>query len=251
MIDIAQQYWRAFLWTDGQGYSGVAVTLFLLLVSTVGGFLLAIPLAIVRASSNRYLNAPVWLYTYVFRGTPLYVQLLIIYTGIYSLDLVQQHEFTNSFFRSSYNCTILAFILNECAYVTEILAGAIRATPAGEVEAARAFGMSPRTLYTRLILPSAFRRALPTLSNEAIFMLHGTTVAFTATVPDILKVARDANAATYASFQVFTLAAILYLAISLVLIAGFRRAEIRWLDHLGPRQAKADVALLSTLPSKA
>lgn len=243
MIDILHDYWRAFLWTDGQGYSGVVVTLFLLIASTTGGFLLAIPLAIARNSRNRFVSAPVWVFTNLFRGTPLYVQLLIFYTGIYSLQFVQQNEIANSFFRSSYNCTILTFILNECAYVTEILAGAIKATPRGEVEAALAFGLSKCKLYLHLILPSAFRRALPTLSNEVVFMLHGTTVAFTATVPDILKVARDANAATYASFQVFTIAAALYLAISMLLIAGFKGAEIRWLRHLGSRCSHAEIPL--------
>ena len=98
---------------------------------------------------------------------------------------------------------LLAFTLNTCAYTTEIFAGAIRATPYGEIEAARAYGMSPFTLYRRVILPSALRRALPLYSNEVILMLHATTVAFTATVPDILKVARDVNSATYQSFQAF------------------------------------------------
>lgn len=88
-------------------------------------------------------------------------------------------------------------------------------------------------MYRRVILPSALRRSLPLYSNEVILMLHATTVAFTATVPDILKVARDANSATYQSFDSFGLAALIYLAVSFVLIGAFRRAEKRWLGYLG------------------
>src|SRR5262249_52159317 len=140
------------------------------------------------------------------------------------------------FFRSGFHCAILAFALNTCAYTTEIFAGAIRATSHGEVEAARAYGMSGFTLYRRVVLPSALRRALPLYSNEVILMLHATTVAFTATVPDILKVARDANSATYRSFESFGVAALIYLAVSFALVAAFRRAEQHWLAHLAVRR---------------
>jgi histidine transport system permease protein len=152
---------------------------------------------------------------------------------MYSLEFVRTHSLLDAFFRSGFNCAILAFALNTCAYTTEIFAGAIRAIPHGEVEAARAYGMGWFTMYRRVILPSALRRSLPLYSNEVILMLHATTVAFTATVPDILKVARDANSATYQSFESFGIAALMYLAISFALVAAFRRAEKRWLGYLG------------------
>jgi histidine transport system permease protein len=95
--------------------------------------------------------------------------------------------------------------------------------------------MSSFTMYRRIVLPSALRRALPLYSNEVILMLHATTVAFTATVPDILKVARDANSATYDSFNAFGIAALLYLAVSFALVAAFRRAERHWLAYLAVR----------------
>ncbi|WP_028535634.1 ABC transporter permease [Paludibacterium yongneupense] len=234
MSDIIQQFWRAFLWSDGYHFSGVAITLWLLAISIAFGFVVSIPLSVARVSKNKLLAWPVWLYTYVFRGTPLYVQLLLFYTGMYSLDVVRNHEMLNVFFRDGMNCTLLSFGLNTCAYTTEIFAGAIKATPYGEIEAARAYGMSRFTLYRRVIIPSALRRALPAYSNEVILMLHATTVAFTATVPDILKVARDANSATYDSFDAFGLAALLYLCITFVLVALFRRAERKLLAHLRP-----------------
>ncbi|MGG1944156.1 ABC transporter permease [Trinickia sp. NRRL B-1857] len=232
MIEILSQYGRAFLYYDGQGLSGLAVTLWLLVASLVIGFCMALPLAVARVSKNRWLSMPVRCYTYVFRGTPLYVQLLLIYSGVYSLQFIRSHELLNEFFRSGLHCAILAFGLNTGAYTTEIFAGAIRAISHGEVEAARAYGMNRWTMYRRIILPSALRRALPLYSNEVILMLHATTVAFTATVPDVLKVARDANSATYMSFQAFGVAALIYLAVSFALVAAFRRAERHWLAYL-------------------
>ena len=211
------------------------MTLWLLVASIAIGGTLAVPLAVARVSRNPLLRLPVWFYTYVFRGTPLYIQLLILYTGIYSLQVVRDQPTLDAFFREGINCTLLAFALNTCAYTTEIFAGAIRATPYGEIEAGRAYGMSEFTLYRRIILPSALRRSLPFYSNEVILMLHSTTLAFTATVPDLLKVARDVNSATYSSFEAFGLAAVLYAVMVFTLVWLFRRCENRWLAFLQPQ----------------
>jgi histidine transport system permease protein len=235
VIQLIQEYWQNYLYTDGFNFSGLAITLWLLVASIVFGFVLALPLAIVRASRNRFWSRAVWFYTYVFRGTPLYVQLLLIYTGVYSLHIVHEYAVLNDFFRNAMYCTLLAFALNECAYATEIFAGAIKETSYGEIEAAQAYGMSTFTIYRRIIVPSALRRALPAYSNEVILMLHATTLAFTATVPDILKVARDVNSATYATFQAYGIAAVLYALIVFALIGGFRRLEARWLAYLKPQ----------------
>jgi histidine transport system permease protein len=231
-----QDFWKQFLWTDGFHTTGVAMTLWLLVLSIVLGFLFAVPLAVARVSKRRWLSVPVWLYSYVFRGTPLYIQLLLFYSGVYSLEAVRSSPTLGHFFQEGLNCTILAFSLNTCAYTIEIFAGAIRATPYGEIEAARAYGMSRFTALRRIILPAALRRALPAYSNEVIFMLHATTVAFTATVPDILKVTRDANVATYKTFDAYGTAALIYLSITFVLVWLFKRSERRWLAHLQPRQ---------------
>ncbi|QQJ96326.1 ABC transporter permease [Burkholderia ambifaria] len=235
MIELIQEYWRNYLYTDGFRITGVAITLWLLVVSIGLGFCLSVPLAVARVSRKKWLSGAVWLYTYVFRGTPLYVQLLLCYTGLYSLQFIRGTPLLDSFFRDGMRCTLLAFTLNTCAYTTEIFAGAIKATSYGEIEAARAYGMSTFTMYRRVILPSALRRALPLYSNEVILMLHATTVAFTATVPDILKIARDVNSATYMSFHAFGIAALLYLVISFMLVWLFRQAERRWLAYLRPQ----------------
>jgi histidine transport system permease protein len=210
------------------------MTLWLLVISCAIGFCIALPLAILRNARNPLLWGPVWLYTFVIRGTPLYVQLLIVYTGFYSLDFVRDHVVLADFFKQGLNCTLLAFGLNTGAYTTEIFAGAIRETSFGEVDAAKSLGMSRFTMYRRIIIPSALRRALPVYSNEVILMLHATTLAFTATVPDILKVANDAYSATYNPFASFSTAALIYLCISFVLIFGFRKAEQHFLAFLKP-----------------
>ncbi|GKX47492.1 ABC transporter permease [Pectobacterium carotovorum] len=237
MSEILQQYWQPLLWSDGYRLTGLAMTLWLLISSVVIGGLMALPLAIARVSPRRRFSFPVWLFTYVFRGTPLYVQLLVFYSGVYSLEIVRGTDMLNAFFRSGLNCAILALALNTCAYTTEIFAGAIRAVPHGEIEAARAYGFSRFKQYRCIILPGALRIALPAYSNEVILMLHSTALAFTVTVPDILKIARDINAATYQPFYAFGIAAVIYLAISFVLIGLFRKAELHWLRHLYTRSS--------------
>jgi histidine transport system permease protein len=232
MIDLVKQYWQLYLWGTLAHPTGLVITLWLLVASLGLGFILAVPLAVAKASQNRWFSLPVSLYAYVIRGTPLYVQLLLIYSGLYSLDAVRSTPFLSAFFRDAFNCTILAFTLNTAAYTTEIFAGAIKATSPGEIEAARAYGMSGLTLYRCIILPSALRRALPAYSNEVILMLHATTLAATATVPDLLKVARSASSDYYMPFVAYGLAAVLYLCVSLALIKVFRSAERKWLAYL-------------------
>jgi len=234
MIELLQEYGLAYLYNDGTGLSGLAMTLWLFLASMVLGFALSLPLALARTSRHAWLRLPVQLYTFVFRGTPLYIQLLICYTGLYSLQVVRDHALLDQFFRNALNCTLLAFVLNTCAYTVEIFAGAIRNLPAGELEAAQAYGLRGWRLNLFLVLPAALRRSLPAYSNELILMLHATSLAFTATVADILKVARDANAATFLTFQAFGVAALLYMLLSFALVGLFRVAERRWMRFLDP-----------------
>ncbi|TCG09565.1 amino acid ABC transporter permease [Paraburkholderia steynii] len=239
MIGLLRQYWEPLLVFDGDHFSGLVVTLWLLVLSVAFGFVLAVPLSIARNSPNRYVSGVVKAYTFAIRGTPLYVQLLLIYTGVYGLEFVRSSDILSTFFRSGMNCTVLAFSLSTSAYTTEIFAGAMRAIPHGEIEAARACGMSAGAIYRVVIIPATLRRALPMYSNEIILMLHATTLAFTATVPEIMKVVRDMNAATYMTFSSFTIAALIYLAISFVLIGAFKKAEKKWLAFLAPRSIGA------------
>lgn len=233
MIDLFSEYWRAYLWTDGYRASGLALTMWLLVASMTLGFAMAVPLAMLRVSARLSLALPVAAYTTLFRGTPLYLQLMLVYGGLYSLQLVHDTELLNLFFRPGLNCTVLALALNSCAYTTEILAGALRAGPHGEAEAAQAYGMSPLLAYRRILLPAALRRALPALSNEVVFVLHGTSIAFTATVPELTKIARDVNADTFRPFEAFGIAGLIYLLVTLLLIGAFRLFEHRYTLHPG------------------
>lgn len=123
MIEILHEYWKPLLWTDGYRFTGVAITLWLLILSVVIGGVLALFLAIGRVSSNKYIQFPIWLFTYIFRGTPLYVQLLVFYSGMYTLEIVKGTEFLNAFFRSGLNCTVLALTLNTALTLPRFLLG--------------------------------------------------------------------------------------------------------------------------------
>ena len=214
--------------------SGTLVTLKLLATALVAGLAVALPLAVLRSSSNPWLSRPVWLFTYVIRGTPMLVQLFLIYYGIAQFEWVRESA-AWGWFVSAWFCAALAFAINTCAYTTEIIAGASQATSHGEVEAARAMGMTPATLYRRILLPSALRRALPAYSNEVIMMLHGTSLASIVTLMDITGAAREINSRFYLPFEAFLTAAAFYLLLTFVLVSLFHFAEKRWLAHLAPR----------------
>ncbi len=213
---------------------GTFTTLKLLLLALAFGLAAAIPLAVLRASNHRWVVAPVWLFTYVIRGTPLLVQLFLIYYGAAQFDAVRASVLWPAL-SSAWFCAVLAFAVNTCAYTTEIIAGAIRATSAGEVEAARSMGMSWFTMVRRILLPSALRRSLPAYSNEVIMMLHGTSLASIVTLMDLTGAARDVNSRFFLPFEAFVTAAVFYLALTFVLVALFRRAEVRWMSHLSHR----------------
>lgn len=214
--------------------SGAWTTFQLLLISLVLGLTLAIPLAVLRSLTGTWISRLIWLYTYVFRGTPMLVQLFLIYYGLAQFEAVR-NSILWPYFSSAWFCACLSFVLNTAAYTTEIIAGSIRALPAGEIEAAKALGMSRWVMFRRIVLPSALRRALPAYSNEAIFMLHGTALASIVTILDITGAARRVNATHYIPFEAFITAAVFYFLMTLTLVALFHKAEAKWLKPLMPR----------------
>ncbi|MGI1663452.1 ABC transporter permease [Palleronia sp. KMU-117] len=215
---------------------GVQVTLILLVISVSTGLLLSIPLSVARASRNPWLRTPVWLYTYVIRGTPLLVQLFIIYYGLPQFDALRESALW-PLFRSPWFCAWLAFTLNTTAYTTEMFAGAIRATPAGEIEAARAMGLTPLQVFRDVFWPGAWRRALPQYGNEVVQMMHATALASTVTIVEILRVAKDVYTNYLVVPESFGTAAVLYLALTILLTQGFRRLERHYLRHLRPSES--------------
>ncbi len=208
--------------------SGLGLTVKLLLLSLLSGLLLALPLAVVRTALPGWPSRLVWVYTYVFRGTPMLVQLFLIYYGLAQFEAVRE-SWAWPWLSSASFCAWLTFALNTGAYTTEIIAGAIRALPAGEIEAAKALGMSRGLLLRRIVLPAALRRALPVYANEAIFMLHGTSLASVVTLLDVTGAAREINAKYYLPFETFITAGAFYFVLTLGLVGLFRWAESRWL----------------------
>jgi arginine/ornithine transport system permease protein len=215
--------------------AGVGETLKLLALSLAFGLLVAVPLALMRVSRQPLVNGLAWLYTYVIRGTPMLVQLFLIYYGLAQFEAVRDSIFW-PWLSSATFCACLAFAINTSAYTAEILAGSLRATPAGEIEAARAMGMSRTTMYRRILLPSALRRALPQYSNEVIMMLQTTSLASIVTLIDITGAARAVNARYYLPFEAYITAGVLYLCLTFILVRLFKRAERRWLGYLAPRK---------------
>ena len=213
---------------------GLWTTLQLLALALAFGLAAALPLAVARASRRRWLALPVWGFTYVVRGTPLLVQLFLIYYGLAQFEAVRASALW-PWLADAWFCAVLAFAINTCAYTTEIIAGAMRTLPAGEIEAARSLGFSPWQVLRLIVLPSALRRSLPAYSNEAIMMLHGTSLASVVTLLDLTGAAREVNSRHFLPFEAFITAALFYLALTFVLVALFRAAEARWLAHLQAR----------------
>ena len=217
-------------------FSGMLITLKLLAISLFFGLLAALPLGLMLVSKNRWINLPAWLFTYVIRGTPMLVQLFLIYYGLAQFSAVRE-SFLWPMLSSATFCACLAFAVNTSAYTAEIIAGSLKATPAGEIEAARAMGMSKAMLYRRILLPSALRRALPQYSNEVIMMLQTTSLASIVTLLDITGAARSVNAQYYLPFEAFITAGVFYLCLTFILVRLFKLAEYRWLGYLAPRKA--------------
>ncbi|MDK9774620.1 amino acid ABC transporter permease [Vibrio rotiferianus] len=208
---------------------GLWTTVWLVALALVIGLCVSIPLAIARNSTNYALSLPSWAFIYFFRGTPLLVQLYLIYYGMDQFFPVKDTLWENAWF-----CALVAFVLNTSAYTAEIIRGAINGLPKGEVEAAKAYGMSKFMTYRRIILPSALRRALPAYSNEVIFMLHGSAVAGIITIMDLTGAARLVNSRYYAPFESFLTAGLFYMALTFIILWCFKMAEKRFLAYLRP-----------------
>jgi arginine/ornithine transport system permease protein len=214
--------------------SGLGVTVKLLALSLLCGLALALPLSLVRTVSRGWASRLVWAYTYAFRGTPLLVQLFLCYYGLAQFEAVRE-SWAWPWLSSASFCAWLTFSLNTAAYTTEIIAGSIRALPAGEIEAAKALGMSRGLMLRRIVLPAALRRALPAYGNEAIFMLHGTSLASVVTLLDVTGAAREVNAKYYLPFEAFITAGAFYFVLTVSLVGLLRWAEGRWLKPMMSR----------------
>ncbi len=220
LLDILTEYWPKYL-------SGTWLTIQLVTISAILGLLLAVPVALARLSENRLLRGSATAYSLFFRGTPLLVQIFLIYFGLGQFGFVRS-SFLWPFLREAYVCALITFVLNTAAYSAEVVRGGILSVPKGEIEAARASGMSSFTTYRLVILPRAFSIALPAYSNEVIILLKGTALASTITLLELMGQAQLISSRTYKPIQVFILAGIVYYVLTLIITWIFRVLERRY-----------------------
>ncbi len=215
--------------------NGAVLTLEITSLSVVIGLIFAVPLALMRVSKNPLLWGPAYGYILYFRGTPLLVQIFLIYYG--SGQFREEMEVIGLwvFFRDAWFCAVLTLTLNTAGYTAEILRGSIQAVPHGEVEAARACGMSQSQLYRRIILPKAARLALPAYSNEVVFLFQATSLVSIIALMDLTGVARVIAARSFAIYELYITAGIIYLIITYGILYIFKKVEFRLSGHLRDR----------------
>jgi polar amino acid transport system permease protein len=211
--------------------SGLGVTLLLVLVSTVLGAILSVPVAFARMSKNRILSSIAYAYVYFFRGTPLLAQTFLIYYGLGTFRPQLEMLGLWAFFREAWYCAVLAFTLNTAAYQAEILRGAIQSVGAGQWEGAASLGLTRMQTLRKIILPQALIVALRPYGNELILMIKGSAIVAIITVYDLMGVTRLAYSRSF-DFQTYIWAAILYLLMVEALRNGVEWIERRITRHL-------------------
>lgn len=223
---------------------GAILTAKLTAAALVFGMLLALPLSLLRTSSFRALSCPVLFYTFLFRGTPLLVQLFLIYYGASQIEWIRS-SVAWSILREPFWCALIAFSLNNAAYTTEVLRGGIRAVPVGQIEAAKALGMSYTQRTRRIVVPIAFRLSLPAYLNEVVLMLKASSLASTITLMELTGTARKIVAQTFSPYEVFISAALIYLGITFVIVNLCGRLE----RHITRHERRVSVGSKGLEPS--
>ena len=214
---------------------GAWLTIEITVVSVSIGLVLAVPLGLLRVSRNPLLWMPAYGYILYFRGTPLLVQIFLIYYGSGQFQPQLDALGLWVFFREAWFCAVLSLTLNTAGYTAEILRGAIQSVPHGEVEAARSCGMSGGLLYRRIILPKAFRLALPAYSNEVVFLFQATSLVSIIALMDLTGVARVIAARSFAIYELYITAGIIYLIVTYGILYVFKKVEFRLSGHLRDR----------------
>jgi len=207
--------------------NGLWITVILTFLSVAIGFNLGLGLAIMRLTQNHWLAGFAKYYSSFFRGTPLIVQLFLIYYGLGQLSFVKQSPSLWWVISDGTRCAVLSLALNTAAYTSEILRGGMMSIPSGLIDAAKATGMSPLIRFCRIEFPLAIRQALPAYGNELILVVKGTSLASTITVLEITGYAKRLMSQTFAIFEVFAIAGLIYLAFNLLLVALIRTLEYR------------------------
>lgn len=211
--------------------SGVPLTIQLALSALALGAVLALAFVLMQLSGSRLLASFARTVVFLFRGTPLLIQLFIIYYGIAQFSFIRE-SFAWSFFREPYWCALLALTLNSAAYSSEVIRGGFMSVPTGAVEAGRAYGMSRSLLLRRIILPIAIRQALPAYSSEVVSLVKATSLASIITVMEITGIAQKLMSQTYRATEIFVCAGLIYLLMNFVLTRSVQLVEYWLSPHL-------------------
>jgi polar amino acid transport system permease protein len=210
---------------------GIGLTFQLLFLSAVLGLALAIILLLMRISGRWYLAAPTMVYIYIFRGTPILIQIFIIYHGLPQLEFIRDSIFW-PVLREPFGCAMIALTLNTGAYVSEILRGGVLGVDRGLKEAGAALGLSARHRFIYITSPIAIRLALPAYSNDVISLMKSTALVSTITLLDMMGIARTIVAETYAPYEVFLSLMVIYLVLTWMIQRSFGWTERRMSRHV-------------------
>jgi len=205
---------------------GIWLTLLITLVSFAAGQLVALPLALALVSPFRSLRCCASTYTFMVRGSPLLVQLFIVYYGLGQVEAIRA-SFLWPLLKSALYCSIITIGLNSAAYSSEVIAGAIRQLPKGQSEAARALGLNKSVALLKVVLPQVYRSILPAIGNELVLVMKGSTLASAVTVMEMTGAARVFVARTYAPFETFLIAGAVYLIMGAIFGRIVRSVENR------------------------
>ena len=213
--------------------SGVPLLLQLASISIAAGAVLAVLLALMRLSGIPALSYPAQGYVFVFRGTPLLVQIFLIYYGLGQFPEIRQ-SIVWPFLRQPYWCALLAFTLNTAAYSSEIIRGGILSVPFGQIEAARACGMSRWLIFRRIVVPQGLRVVLPAYGNEIILMTRSTALASVITLMEVTGIASKIVSETFRPIEVFICAGAIYLLINFMISRAVAVLERRFSQQVRP-----------------
>ncbi|MFE0018325.1 ABC transporter permease [Mesorhizobium sp. NPDC059054] len=217
--------------------SGLKLTLTLTIQALAIGFVLSVPLAFMRAFGRPALSYGVLAYTYVFRGTPMLVQLFLVYYGLGQIEAVRA-SILWVVLRDPFWCALLTFSLNSAAHTTEILCRGLQSVPKGVTEAAAALGLKRFQTARLITFPIAFRISLPAYGNEVVGMIKGSSLASTVTLLEITGMARQMVSTTFAPYEIFIVAGAIYLALTSIAVKATQFLELHLASdgHSWPRR---------------
>jgi octopine/nopaline transport system permease protein len=223
---------------------GLPLTIELAVLSLSAGFCLALCLGVILYR-NTFLAAPIVRgFVAIFRGTPLLVQIFLVYYGLGQFRPTLQALGLWTIFRDPFWCVVLALTLNTAAYGAEIIRGGLMSVPHGQIEAARACGMSGLLLYRRILLPVALRQALPAYGSEIILIVKGTSLASIVTLAEVTGIAYKIISETYRAIEVFACAGAIYLVLNFAITRVIGLLEYSLSAHLRPRPVLATAQIL-------